>query len=115
MHGLLMRFSDKDERHRGAYKTVENSVAAFDKNGRQIGVVFEIRRKPSMLLGADPVLNRTKTIYYSYEDIAPEEIVNVLVWGEYGLENIKDIFAKAKQGNLQPHQHWTGQFGRMLF
>ncbi len=41
MHGLLMRFSDKDERHRGAYKTVENSVAAFDKNGRQIGVVFE--------------------------------------------------------------------------
>lgn len=83
------------------------------KNG--IGVVFEIRRKPSMLLGADPVLNRTKTIYYSYEDIAPEDIVNVLVRGEYGLENIKDIFAKAKQGNLQPHQRWTGQFGRMLF
>ena len=41
MHGFLMRFSDKDERHRGSYKTVENSVAAFDKNGRQIGVVFE--------------------------------------------------------------------------
>lgn len=41
MHGILMRTSEKDERHRGAYKTVENSVAAFDKDGNQIGVVFE--------------------------------------------------------------------------
>ena len=41
MHAMLMRFSDKDTRHRGAYKTVENSVAAFDHAGLQIGVVFE--------------------------------------------------------------------------
>lgn len=41
MHSLLMRKSDKDERHRGEYKHVENNVAAFDREGRQIGVVFE--------------------------------------------------------------------------
>lgn len=41
MHSTLMRFSGKDERHRGAYKTVENNVAAFDRTGHQIGVVFE--------------------------------------------------------------------------
>lgn len=41
MHSLLLRFSDKDERHRGCYKTVENNVAAFDKTGHEIGVVFE--------------------------------------------------------------------------
>lgn len=41
MHSLLMRKSDKDERHRGEYKHVENHVAAFDSDGRQIGIVFE--------------------------------------------------------------------------
>lgn len=41
MHSILMRVSDKDSRHRGAYKTVENNVAAFDRDGHQLGVVFE--------------------------------------------------------------------------
>jgi len=37
----LLRHSDKDERHRGNYKTSPNNVAAFDEQGRQIGIVFE--------------------------------------------------------------------------
>lgn len=41
LHRDLLSFSTKDERHRGAYKTMSNSVAAFDEQGRQIGVVFE--------------------------------------------------------------------------
>ena len=41
LHRDLLRYSAKDERHRGAYKTFSNSVAAFDESGRQIGVVFE--------------------------------------------------------------------------
>jgi Fic family protein len=41
LHQILLRHSLKDERHRGHYKTSSNSVAAFDENGRQIGVVFE--------------------------------------------------------------------------
>ena len=41
MHRDLLRHSAKDERHRGAYKTLSNSVAAFDADGRQIGIVFE--------------------------------------------------------------------------
>ena len=41
LHQTLLRHSDKDERHRGQYKTNANSVAAFDENGIQIGIVFE--------------------------------------------------------------------------
>jgi Fic family protein len=41
LHRDLLGFSDKDERHRGQYKTSPNSVAAFDETGKQIGVVFE--------------------------------------------------------------------------
>ena len=41
LHGDLLKHSDKDERHRGDYKSLSNSVAAFDENGRQLGIVFE--------------------------------------------------------------------------
>lgn len=41
LHRDLLRYSEKDERHRGEYKTLSNSVAAFDETGRQVGIVFE--------------------------------------------------------------------------
>jgi Fic family protein len=41
LHRDLLRHSDKDERHRGYYKTAPNNVVAFDAQGRQIGIVFK--------------------------------------------------------------------------
>ncbi|CAI8694785.1 Fic family protein [Burkholderia cepacia] len=41
LHQILLQYSQKDERHRGHYKTSSNSVAAFDESGAQIGIVFE--------------------------------------------------------------------------
>ena len=41
LHRDLLVYSDKDERHRGSYKTAPNSVVAFDENGVQVGIVFE--------------------------------------------------------------------------
>ena len=41
LHQILLRYSEKDVRHRGQYKTNSNSVAAFDEHGVQIGIVFE--------------------------------------------------------------------------
>jgi Fic family protein len=41
LHRDLLRYSSKDERHRGDYKTASNSIAAFDADGNQVGVVFE--------------------------------------------------------------------------
>lgn len=41
MHQTLLRHSEKDTWHRGRYKTNNNSVAAFDENGGQIGIVFQ--------------------------------------------------------------------------
>lgn len=40
-HRDLLRYSTKDERHRGGYKTVRNDVGAFDADGKMIGIVFE--------------------------------------------------------------------------
>ena len=41
LHQTLLRYSEKDSWHRGNYKTNSNSVAAFDGNGTQIGIVFQ--------------------------------------------------------------------------
>lgn len=41
LHGALLKYSTKDEEHRGAYKNVSNNVEAFDADGKSIGVVFQ--------------------------------------------------------------------------
>ncbi|NIR30116.1 MAG: Fic family protein, partial [Gammaproteobacteria bacterium] len=37
----LLKYSDKDQRHHGEYKTRPNAVEAFDPDGKSLGVVFE--------------------------------------------------------------------------
>lgn len=41
LHGVLLKFSQRDEYHRGGYKTLVNNVEAFDAHGRSVGVIFE--------------------------------------------------------------------------
>ena len=41
LHQILLQHSEKDAWHRGQYKTNTNSVAAFNEQGEQIGIVFQ--------------------------------------------------------------------------
>jgi Fic family protein len=41
LHRDLLRYSEKDERHRGDYKKLSNHVGAFNAAGEMIGMVFE--------------------------------------------------------------------------
>lgn len=41
LHGILLKHSRKDARHRGSYKTLPNNVEAFDADGRSVGIIFE--------------------------------------------------------------------------
>ena len=40
-HRDLLKYSDKDEWHKGEYKKSPNNVEAFDTNGKSLGIVFE--------------------------------------------------------------------------
>lgn len=40
-HNELVKYVDKDQRHKGDYKKIENTVEMFDHNGKSLGVVFE--------------------------------------------------------------------------
>lgn len=41
LHGILLQYSSKDERHRGHYKKLSNHVEAFGPEGESLGIVFE--------------------------------------------------------------------------
>lgn len=41
LHKILLEYSSKDEKHKGKYKKVSNAVAAYDSEGKELGVVFE--------------------------------------------------------------------------
>jgi Fic family protein len=41
LHAVLLQHSEKDERHRGRYKTLSNNVEAFDAEGLSLGIIFE--------------------------------------------------------------------------
>ena len=41
LHGVLLKYSSKDQEHRGHYKRVPNHVEAFGPNGKSLGIVFE--------------------------------------------------------------------------
>jgi len=40
-HRDLLQYSDKDVRHRGEYKKLDNHVEAFDESGNSLGIVFQ--------------------------------------------------------------------------
>ncbi len=41
LHKILLEFSSKDEKHKGEYKKISNAVAAYDSEGKELGVVFD--------------------------------------------------------------------------
>jgi Fic family protein len=41
LHGMLLKYSDKDEAHRGEYKNIKNHVEAIDADGKSLGIVFQ--------------------------------------------------------------------------
>jgi Fic family protein len=41
LHSVLLKYSSKDQEHRGHYKKVPNHVEAFGPDGKSLGVVFE--------------------------------------------------------------------------
>lgn len=41
LHQTLLKYSDKDQWHKGRYKQVPNHVVATDASGQELGVIFE--------------------------------------------------------------------------
>ncbi len=98
LHRDLLAYSEKDEWHRGNYKTSANNVVAFDETGKQVGIVFETatpfdtpRLMEELVLGFDEVRKR-------------REIHPLLVIGIFVVEFLA----------IHPFQDGNGRLSRIL-
>ena len=41
LHSVLLKYSTKDNRHKGDYKKISNNVEAFDPDGKSLGIIFK--------------------------------------------------------------------------
>lgn len=59
LHKILLEYSSKDEKHKGEYKKVSNSVVAYDSEGKELGVVFETATPFETPLNMQELINWT--------------------------------------------------------
>ena len=41
LHGILLKYSAKDQSHSGEYKKIANHIEAFDSEGKSLGIIFQ--------------------------------------------------------------------------
>ncbi|MDR1613731.1 MAG: Fic family protein [Planctomycetota bacterium] len=98
LHRDLLKYSDKDERHRGKYKTSSNSVAAFDADGKQVGIVFETAA-PFATPGL--VSELVKWTNEAFEEKRPHPLLVIAIFTVVFLE-------------IHPFQDGNGRLSRIL-
>lgn len=97
-HKELLKYVEKDIRHRGGYKKGENRVEMFDRNGKSLGVMFETT--PAHL--------------------TPKQMQELVEWTQGALKN-SDHHALVIIANfiveflaIHPFQDGNGRLARML-
>lgn len=98
LHALLLAQSEKDRWHAGQYKTMPNSVAAFDERGRQVGVVFETSSP------ADTAMNMHELVEWTSAELRNGVLHPLLVIGVFAV-----VFLE-----IHPFQDGNGQLSRLL-
>jgi Fic family protein len=98
IHKILLKYSSKDERHRGEYKKFPNNVQAFDVDGKSLGVVFETASP------FDTPQQMSELIAWTAEQLVSREIHLLLVIG---------VFVVAFLA-IHPFQDGNGRLSRIL-
>ncbi len=98
LHGVLLKYSGKDQRHRGHYKTLPNHVEAFDAYGKSLGVIFET---------ASPFDTPRRM------ELLTAEIKNMLEGGEHHSLLVIAVFV-VRFLAIHPFQDGNGRLSRVL-
>jgi Fic family protein len=98
LHGILLKFSQKDEGHKGKYKTVPNHVEAFDEHGKSLGVVFKTASP------FDTPFKMTELISSTEEHLLRSEVHPLLTIGEFGVRFLA----------IHPFKDGNGRLSRAL-
>lgn len=97
-HKELLKYVEKDKRHRGEYKKTENTVNMLDKKGNVIGVVF--KTVPAYLTPK----NMQELVDWTRMALEQKKIHPLLVAGNFIVEFL----------NVHPFQDGNGRLSRVL-
>jgi Fic family protein len=97
-HQELLKYSDKDQGHAGKYKFGDNTVAAYDKSGNIVGILFE--PTPPHLTQKE----MTELIEWTQQALEEKLIYPPLLIGNFVLEFLK----------IHPFQDGNGRTSRVL-
>lgn len=98
LHSILLKHSDKDERHRGQYKTLANHVEAFDETGQSVGVVFQTASP------FETPMKMQELIYWTRESLNDNSLHPLLVVGVFVV-----VFLQ-----IHPFQDGNGRLSRAI-
>lgn len=98
LHTMLLQYSSKDERHRGEYKILSNSVEAFGPTGESLGVVFQTASP------FDTPAKMTELVLWTRESLEDKSLHALLVIA---------IFTVAFLA-IHPFQDGNGRLSRVL-
>jgi len=97
-HQEMLKYVEKDERHRGDYKKTENRVEMFDASGKSIGVVFE--PTPAYLTPKE----MPELVDWTINALKEKRYHPLLVVGNFIVEFLK----------IHPFQDGNGRLSRIL-
>lgn len=98
LHGWLLKFSDKDERHRGEYKKLSNNVEAFDESGQSLGIIFETATP------FETPMKMEELVVWTRGQLAIQELHPLLVIAVFIVEFLA----------IHPFQDGNGRLSRLL-
>lgn len=98
LHKELLKYSKKDELHRGKYKTGENLVGIANSRGEVEKVIFETT--PAWLTQKE----MTELVEWTHQELEKKEIHPLLIIGNFLVEFLK----------IHPFQDGNGRLSRIL-
>jgi Fic family protein len=98
LHAMLLKYSEKDERHRGEYKKISNSVEAFDASGKSLGVIFQTTAPFETPIQMDELIEWARQAL-EYKELHPLLVI--------GIFNVTFLA-------IHPFQDGNGRLSRLL-
>ena len=98
LHGILLKHSQKDDRHKGSYKTIPNHVEAFDSYGKSIGIVFKTASP------FDTPFKMTELVAWTDERLRQKDLHPLIVAAIFSVQFLA----------IHPFQDGNGRLSRVL-
>ena len=98
LHSILLKYSCKDERHRGHYKTLDNHVEAFDADGKSLGIILETATP------FDTSRLMEDLVFWTREKLAQKDLHPLIVIGVFVVQFLA----------IHPFQDGNGRLSRIF-